>query len=116
MYVFCYFFRTFTDYYLMISVASMIYMVFVGSTLHDVINSRTDLDWDVRIYILLAAIPAIVITQVREVKYLVPFSAIATTLIFANVVISFYYIFREPLSTDDRDLFPTFSSLTKFLG
>ncbi|XP_058123559.1 proton-coupled amino acid transporter-like protein CG1139 [Anopheles ziemanni] len=108
--------KTFTDYYLMISFAPMIYMVFVGSTLHDVINSRTDLEWDVRIYILLAAIPAIVITQVREVKYLVPFSAIATTLIFANVVISLYYIFREPLSTDDRDLFPTFSSLTKFLG
>ncbi|XP_058117436.1 proton-coupled amino acid transporter-like protein CG1139 [Anopheles ziemanni] len=108
--------KTFIDYYFMITFAPMVYMVFVGTTLHDVINSRTDLDWDVRIYILMAAIPAIVITQVREIKYLVPFSAIATTLIIANVVISLYYIFREPLSTDDRDLFPTFSSLTKFLG
>lgn len=100
----------------MIPISSMIYMVFVGSTLHDVINARTDLDWDVRIYILLAAVPAIGITQVREIKYLVPFSAIATTLIFANVVISLYYIFKEPLSFDDRDLFPSFNSLTTFLG
>ncbi|KFB47259.1 AGAP010508-PA-like protein [Anopheles sinensis] len=108
--------KTFTDYYLMITFGPMIYMVFIGTTLHDVINSRTDLDWDVRIYILLAAIPAIGITQVREIKYLVPFSAIATTLIIINVIISLYYIFREPLSIDNRDLFPTFSSLTKFLG
>uniref|UniRef100_A0A182YF88 Amino acid transporter transmembrane domain-containing protein n=1 Tax=Anopheles stephensi TaxID=30069 RepID=A0A182YF88_ANOST len=104
------------DYFLMIPISSMIYMVFVGSTIHDVINARTDLDWDVRIYILLVAVPAIGITQVREIKYLVPFSAIATTLIFANVVISLYYIFKEPLSFDDRDLFPSFDSLTNFLG
>ncbi|XP_058123579.1 proton-coupled amino acid transporter-like protein CG1139 [Anopheles ziemanni] len=109
-------FKTFIDYYLMIALGPMIYMVFVGTTLHGVINSSTDLDWDVRIYILLAAIPAIVITQVREIKYLVPFSAIATTLIITNVVISLNYIFREPLSTDDRNLFPTFSSVAKFLG
>ncbi|XP_053676776.1 proton-coupled amino acid transporter-like protein CG1139 [Anopheles nili] len=108
--------KNFVDYYLMIPIASMIYMVFVGSTLHDVINNRTDLDWNVRIYILLAAVPAIVVTQVREIKYLVPFSAMATALIFANVVISLYYIFKEPLSFDDRDLLPTFDSLTKFLG
>ncbi|XP_040165160.1 proton-coupled amino acid transporter-like protein CG1139 [Anopheles arabiensis] len=109
-------FKNIVDYFLMIPISSMIYMVFVGSTLHDVINARTDLDWDVRIYILLAAVPAIGITQVREIKYLVPFSAIATTLIFANVVISLYYIFKEPLSFDDQDLFPSFNSLTTFLG
>ncbi|XP_050079624.1 proton-coupled amino acid transporter-like protein CG1139 [Anopheles maculipalpis] len=108
--------KNIVDYFLMIPIASMIYMVFVGSTIHDVINARTDLDWDVRIYILLVAVPAIGITQVREIKYLVPFSAFATALIFANVVISLYYIFKEPLSFDDRDLFPSFDSLTKFLG
>ncbi|XP_053667934.1 proton-coupled amino acid transporter-like protein CG1139 [Anopheles marshallii] len=108
--------KNIVDYFLMIPKTSMIYMVFIGSTIHDVINARTDLDWDVRIYIVLAAIPAIGITQVREIKYLVPFSAIATTLIFANVVISLYYIFKEPLSFDDRDLFPTIDSLTSFLG
>uniref|UniRef100_A0A182M2U3 Amino acid transporter transmembrane domain-containing protein n=1 Tax=Anopheles culicifacies TaxID=139723 RepID=A0A182M2U3_9DIPT len=61
--------KTIVDYFLMIPIASMIYMVFVGNTIHDVINARTDLDWDVRIYILLVAIPAIGITQMKHPEH-----------------------------------------------
>ncbi|XP_058117455.1 proton-coupled amino acid transporter-like protein CG1139 [Anopheles ziemanni] len=71
--------KSFTDYYLMITLLP----------LHGVINSRTDLDWDVRIFIVFVAKPAIVITHVREIKYLVPFSAIATILITLHLNITF---------------------------
>lgn len=94
----------------------VVFIVFVGTTLREVINYRTGWDWGDRTYILLVGVPILFITQIRELKYLVPFSAIAGFLILANIVISLVFVFQEPLSLEGRRLFPTTTTVAPYMG
>ncbi|ETN67040.1 amino acid transporter [Anopheles darlingi] len=93
-----------------------VYLIFISTTLRGVINSLTGLTWDTRIYILLTAVPLIFVTQVRDLRYLVPFSALANTLILFTFCITLYYIFREPIDLSGRQLFPEITALPSFFG
>ncbi|XP_035787223.1 proton-coupled amino acid transporter-like protein CG1139 isoform X2 [Anopheles albimanus] len=80
------------------------------------VANLTGLTWDTRIYILLTAVPLIFVTQVRELRYLVPFSALANTLILVTFCITLYYIFREPIDLSGCRLFPEITALPSFFG
>uniref|UniRef100_A0A6E8W3J2 Aa_trans domain-containing protein n=1 Tax=Anopheles coluzzii TaxID=1518534 RepID=A0A6E8W3J2_ANOCL len=103
------------DWYLMLTTV-VVFIVFVGTTLREVVNYRTGWDWSDRTYILLVGVPILFITQIREIKYLVPFSAIAGFLILANIVISLVFIFQEPLSLENRRMLPTASTVAPYMG
>ncbi|XP_058058558.1 proton-coupled amino acid transporter-like protein CG1139 [Anopheles bellator] len=108
--------RNAIDWYLMLTTV-VVFIVFVGTTLREVINFRTGWEWSDRTYILLVGVPILFITQIREIKYLVPFSAIAGFLILANIVISLVFVFQEPLSLEGRRLFPTSAtSVAPYMG
>ncbi|XP_035786339.1 proton-coupled amino acid transporter-like protein pathetic isoform X1 [Anopheles albimanus] len=107
--------RNSIDWYLMLTTV-VVFIVFVGTTLREVINYRTGWDWGDRTYILLVGVPILFITQIRELKYLVPFSAIAGFLILANIVISLVFVFQEPLSLEGRRLFPTTTTVAPYMG
>ncbi|XP_011184166.2 proton-coupled amino acid transporter-like protein pathetic [Zeugodacus cucurbitae] len=84
--------------------AACVYMVFIATSFHDVINYDTGLKWDVRIYIAFTVIPCLLIGQIRNLKWLVPFSAIANIFIAITFAIVLYYLFREPLVFSDKPL------------
>uniref|UniRef100_A0A904A491 Amino acid transporter transmembrane domain-containing protein n=1 Tax=Anopheles quadriannulatus TaxID=34691 RepID=A0A904A491_ANOQN len=110
--------KAYIDYSLLIvSFFSVcVYLLFIATTLRDVINNELGIDWDTRIYILLTAVPLIFVTQVRDLRYLVPFSALANTLILVTFGITLYYIFREPIDLSNRELFPEITALPSFFG
>lgn len=84
--------------------AACVYMVFIATSFHDVINYDTGLRWDVRIYIGFTVIPCLIIGQIRNLKWLVPFSAIANIFIAITFAIVLYYLFSEPLVFSDKPL------------
>uniref|UniRef100_A0A4Y0BM91 Aa_trans domain-containing protein n=1 Tax=Anopheles funestus TaxID=62324 RepID=A0A4Y0BM91_ANOFN len=110
--------KAYIDYSLLIvSFFSVcVYLLFIATTLRDVVNSEIGIDWDTRIYILLTALPLIFVTQVRDLRYLVPFSALANMLILVTFGITLYYIFREPIDLSNRELFPEITALPSFFG
>lgn len=74
------------------------------STFQEIFNHTFDIHWSLRTYIMLSAIPIMFIAQIRELKHLVPLSAIANLLILSALFITFYYIFKEPLTFEDKPL------------
>ncbi|XP_017477887.1 PREDICTED: proton-coupled amino acid transporter-like protein pathetic [Rhagoletis zephyria] len=84
--------------------AACVYLVFIGTSFHDVINYDTGLEWNKRIYIALTLIPCLFIGQIRTLKLLVPFSAMANVFIVVTFGIVLYYLFNEPLVFSDKPL------------
>lgn len=110
--------KLFVDYGLMATYfsAGCVYIVFIGSSLEKVINTAADLDWSVRIYILLTMLPVLLIGQIRELKFLVPFSFLANMFIVVTFGITLYYIFKDPLVFDDKPNFASFATLPLFFS
>ncbi|XP_058827303.1 proton-coupled amino acid transporter-like protein CG1139 [Topomyia yanbarensis] len=110
--------RNFVDYGLMATYysAGCVYIVFIGSSLAKVSNATFDLDWDVRIYILFTMIPVLVIGQIRQLKFLVPFSALANVFIVITFGITLYYIFKDPLVFNDKPGFASLATLPLFFS
>ncbi|ALC42096.1 CG8785 [Drosophila busckii] len=84
--------------------AACVYMVFIATSFHDVINYDVGLKWDVRIYIAMTVIPCLIIGQIRNLKWLVPFSLMANAFIVVTFAITLYYMFDEPLVYHDKPL------------
>ncbi|KAH8298477.1 hypothetical protein KR044_005593, partial [Drosophila immigrans] len=84
--------------------AACVYIVFIATSFHDVINYDAGLNWDVRIYIALTLIPCLFIGQIRNLKWLVPFSFMANVFIVVTFAITLYYMFDEPLVYSDKPL------------
>lgn len=66
-----------------------------------IIESHFDVDYNIRVYILVTAVPIFLVGIVRNMKYLVPFSALANILLLVGFCLTFYYIFQDlpPLSS-----------------
>lgn len=96
--------RRFVDYGLMATYfsAGCVYIVFIANTFHDVCNSLFGWSMSVRIYILMVLIPALLIGQIRSLKFLVPFSGSANVFIVIVFGIVMFYIFKEPLDMSDK--------------
>ncbi|XP_055586858.1 proton-coupled amino acid transporter-like protein pathetic [Uranotaenia lowii] len=93
-----------------------IYLVFIATNLRSVINSETSIDWSIRIYILLVGAFIAIISQIRELKYLVPLSLLANFSLLLTFAISMYYIFEKPFSLENRNLWPDFAGLPSFFA
>ncbi|KAH8321792.1 hypothetical protein KR067_001720, partial [Drosophila pandora] len=96
--------------------AGCVYIVFIATSFHDVINYYTGINWDVRIYIALTVIPCLLIGQIRELKWLVPFSMMANVFIVITFAIVLYYMFDEPLVYSDKPLIAKASSIPLFFA
>lgn len=56
-----------------------------------------------KIYMILILLPLIFINWIKNLKFLVPCSKVATIATFVSFGIILYYIFKDPLSFDDRE-------------
>lgn len=94
--------------------ANCVYIVFIATSMAKVCNPYLDGEgWHVRIYILLILLPVILVGQIRELRYLVPFSALANLFIVITFGITLYYMFNEPITLDDKPGIASFSQLVR---
>lgn len=86
-------------------------IVLIASTFSKVFEVVFELDWDIRWYIA-ATIPfCLLIGEIRQLKFLVPFSAIANFCLIITFGITLYYVFDGPLPIGERPLFSSWSQL-----
>lgn len=110
--------RQFVDIGLMATyyAAACVYIVFIATSFHDVINYDLGINWDVRIYIAITVIPCLLIGQLRNLKWLVPFSMMANIFIVVTFAIVLYYMFDEPLVYSDKPLIAKASHIPLFFA
>ncbi|XP_054008695.1 proton-coupled amino acid transporter-like protein CG1139 [Hylaeus anthracinus] len=78
-----------------------VYTVFIATNLKMALDSYLP-EIDLRLYMLAILLPLILVNWIRNLKFLAPCSTIANGITFASFGIILYYIFREPLSFEDR--------------
>lgn len=110
--------RQFVDISLMATyyAAACVYIVFIATSFHDVINYDAGLNWDVRIYIALTLIPCLLIGQIRDLKYLVPFSLMANVFIVITFAITLYFMFDQDLVYSDKPLIAKATQIPLFFA
>ncbi|RZF46020.1 hypothetical protein LSTR_LSTR004733 [Laodelphax striatellus] len=91
--------------------AEMSYVVFIAATLKEVIKDNLGIDWNIRLYMLMAIPPLLIIGTVRSMKYLVPFSMLANLFLLTGVVFISYYVLQDLPPLASR---PNYITLTKF--
>ncbi|XP_055858843.1 proton-coupled amino acid transporter-like protein pathetic isoform X2 [Episyrphus balteatus] len=96
--------------------AACVYIVFIATSFQNVINYECNVKINIRVYIALTIIPCLLIGQIRNLKYLVPFSAMANIFIVIVFGITLYYMFREPLKFADKPLFSSWGQLPLFFA
>ncbi|XP_039281263.1 proton-coupled amino acid transporter-like protein pathetic isoform X3 [Nilaparvata lugens] len=91
--------------------AEMSYVVFIAATLKEVTYHNLGYDMNIRLYMIMAIPPLLIIGTVRSMKYLVPFSMLANMLLLSGVVFISYYVLQDlpPLSSR-----PNYIPITKF--
>ncbi|KMQ95985.1 proton-coupled amino acid transporter 4-like protein [Lasius niger] len=94
-----------------------VYVVFIAASLKQVTDFYTGKNIDVRLYIL-SLIPALVLLgQVRNLKYLVPFSMLANIFMMTGFSITLYYIFSNVQPIDDKvKMFSSVEELPRFFA
>lgn len=96
--------------------SSCIYVVFIASNIKAVGDIYFGSNTDVRMYMVYILVPLILISWIRNLKLLAPFSSIATCLTIVSFTLIFYYIFRETPSFSGREPVGTVKSIPLFFG
>lgn len=113
---FYHFYRWVTDYGLAMTYfgANCVYILFIATSLSKVVNHELDVMWDVRVYIAIVIVPCIVLGEIRKLKYLVPFSAIANLCLLTAFGITVYFIVTGPMEIQERPSFSSWGQLPLF--
>ncbi|XP_055533591.1 proton-coupled amino acid transporter-like protein pathetic [Wyeomyia smithii] len=112
------FVKNYIDFMLVVQSLLMLclFQIFIASSLRDVVNNQQQLEWSTLTYIILVTIPIACITQVRVLKYLVPFSALANTLMITAFIITLYFLLSVRISLSDKAFWPEWSKLPTFIS
>lgn len=98
-----------------------VYIVFISGNVKQIVDHHmgyvdTDEGVDVRIF-MAALLPLLIaLALVRNLKHLSPFSMVANFLIAIGMAITFYYIFKDPLSMEGKAQFASIQQLPIFFG
>lgn len=106
------------DYSLILTYLSVIcvYVVFIGSSLKEVLDVYVPDLFSIQAYCAVTLLPLVLICQIRNLKYLVPFSAIANFLILVVFSITLYYVFVDLPPLQDREMAAKISTWPLFLS
>ncbi|KAI5643630.1 transmembrane amino acid transporter protein domain-containing protein [Phthorimaea operculella] len=99
--------RTFTDYALTATylAALCVYVVFIAENFKEVLDVYVpDYKLSVETYCALTLVPLVLICQIRNLKWLVPFSAIANVFLVICFAITMYYIFDDMPNPSERKM------------
>lgn len=81
-----------------------------------VIDMNASINLDIRLYILLLALPLIPLGIIRTLKYLVPFSALATVFIMFGLAITLWYTLTDLPPIETRHQFSSLPQLPLFFS
>lgn len=109
-------FRAFCEYGLTATYLGVdcVLIVHIATSFAKVISHEFNVDWDIRFYIAMALVPCLILAEIRQLKYLVPFSAIANLFLGIVFCITAYYIFTGPMEIEKRPLFTSWTDLPLF--
>ncbi|KAK5643871.1 hypothetical protein RI129_007716 [Pyrocoelia pectoralis] len=94
-----------------------VYIVFIGESIEQLVNHWfPKIQMDTRIYSTITMVPLLLSTQIRQLKYLVPFSLLSNISLLIAFGITLYYIFNETLNTSNVALFESASRFPTFLS
>lgn len=93
-----------------------VYVVFVSTNIKQVVDHYAHGDIDLRLYMVMLALPLVLLNMIRNLKLLAPFSMLANLLMAAGVGITFYYVFIDLPSIHDRHQFTSLHQLPLFFG
>lgn len=93
-----------------------VYVVFVSESIQKVVEARDLVDWSIYVYIALVLGPLILTCQLRELKYLVPFSFLANVFMVVSFAITLKFMFTGIEGTDDRDMVSSIGNLPVFFS
>ncbi|XP_047546112.1 proton-coupled amino acid transporter-like protein pathetic isoform X1 [Vanessa atalanta] len=113
------FVKTLIDYSMAATYISVlcVYVVFIGSSIKEVMDVYyPQYDISIRMYCILTLVPLILICQIRNLKYLVPFSAMANFLIVVVFAVTMYYVFVDLPPLSEREMVANVSQWPLFLS
>lgn len=92
-----------------------VYFVFVAVNLQEVVATYY-MKLDTKVFLILMLIPMILLNLIKTLKYLTPFSFIASILTIAGLTICFYFMVQDLPSIASVKPFATWSQLPLFFG
>lgn len=94
-----------------------VYVVFIATSLHQIVEYYSPAtEWTPQMIMWILFVPLALLCQIRQLKYLVPFSMLANVLIGISLAISFYYMFRDMQNVSERELATSFQQLPMFFS
>lgn len=111
--------RKFVDWGLVTAYYSVccVYLVFASTSFKQVADVYfKDCILDIRVYIVIVMVPALLMSLIRNLQYLVPFSTIANAFIVVSFGITLYYIFKDAMDFSDIPLAVDVTKLPLFFS
>ncbi|CAG9562918.1 unnamed protein product [Danaus chrysippus] len=111
--------RTFIDYTMTCTylAALCVYVVFIAENFKEVLDEYyPEYKLSVEAYCALTLVPLVLICQIRNLKWLVPFSAVANIFLVICFVITMYYIFDDLPNPTERQMVASFTQWPLFIS
>lgn len=94
-----------------------VYVIFIASSLKDIFDHFIpSTQYEVEVYCGILLLPLILITQIRHLKFLVPFSVLANVCLVITFGITCYYTFTDLPPLDNIDMVASFGKWPLFLS
>lgn len=93
-----------------------VYNVFVATNVKQVLEHYTDVDINIRIYLLALLVPLILLNLIRNLKHLAPCSTVANLCIAVGMGITMYYVLSDTPPMSERPAIADFHRLPLFFG
>ncbi|XP_054266458.1 proton-coupled amino acid transporter-like protein pathetic isoform X2 [Macrosteles quadrilineatus] len=97
--------------------ANTIYILLIASTMQQVCQNHLGVDWSTRCFMLILFVPLLPVAMVHQMKYLVPFSAVANVMLLVGISLTFYVTLQDlppmtsrPAVSKDLSTLPLFFS------
>ncbi|KAL0839291.1 hypothetical protein ABMA28_016041 [Loxostege sticticalis] len=111
--------KTIVDYSMTLAYIGVlcVYVVFIGSSFKEVLDVfYPNFEMSIQVYCALTLIPLVLICQIRNLKHLVPCSALANFLILVVFAITLYYVFKDLPPAKDRVMVASITQWPLFLS
>ncbi|CAK1551555.1 unnamed protein product [Leptosia nina] len=113
------FVKTLIDYSIAVTYLSVlcVYVVFMGSSFKEVIDFYyPEYIFSIQAYCIATLVPLALICQIRNLKYLVPFSTLANILLLVVFGITMYYVFIDLPPITDREMVASITTWPLFMS
>ncbi|XP_023940545.2 proton-coupled amino acid transporter-like protein CG1139 [Bicyclus anynana] len=94
-----------------------VYVIFIASSLKNICDQfYPDSTYRVEVYCGVLLLPLILLTQIRHLKFLVPFSIFANLCLVMTFIVTCYYTFEDVPNMSNVDLFNSVENWPLFLS